>query len=176
MKAIPNYISICRIILSLILVFVKPLSTAFYVIYIMCGFSDMIDGFVARKTGTTSRLGEKLDSIADMTMVGVLIIILYPIVNPTTEALIWIILIGGIRLASMVIGLKKYKTFVSLHTYANKLTGLVLFLFPLLLLFFHSTVIIYIICFVASLSAIEELIIQMTSRELQINRPSIFIK
>jgi len=54
MKTIPNCISFSRIIFSLILVFIKPLSVAFYAIYIICGLSDIMDGFIARKTGTTS--------------------------------------------------------------------------------------------------------------------------
>ena len=91
MKAVPNIISFIRIIFSFLLIFVKPLSLAFYAIYIICGLSDMVDGFIARKMRTTSRLGEKLDSIADMIMVGVVLVVIYPIVNPTVVILIWII-------------------------------------------------------------------------------------
>jgi CDP-diacylglycerol---glycerol-3-phosphate 3-phosphatidyltransferase len=176
MKAIPNCISFSRIIFSLILIFVKPLSVAFYAIYVICGFSDIVDGFIARKTGTTSRLGAKLDSMADMIMAGALLVVLYPIVNPATEIVIWIISIGIIRLASMVVALKKYKTFAILHTYGNKITGIALFIFPLLLPYIHTTMLMYIICVVASISAIEELIIQLTSSQLQLNKQSIFVK
>jgi CDP-diacylglycerol---glycerol-3-phosphate 3-phosphatidyltransferase len=176
MKTIPNCISLSRILFSLILIFVKPLSVAFYAIYVICGFSDIVDGFIARKTGTTSRLGAKLDSMADMIMAGVLLVVLYPIVNPATEIVIWIISIGIIRLASMVVALKKYKTFAILHTYGNKITGIALFIFPLLLPYIHTTMLMYIICVVASISAIEELIIQLTSSQLQLNKQSIFVK
>ncbi|WP_179037438.1 CDP-alcohol phosphatidyltransferase family protein [Paenibacillus sp. URB8-2] len=176
MKAIPNCISFSRIIFSLILIFVEPLSAAFYAIYMICGVSDMIDGFIARKTGTASRLGEKLDSLADLIMVGVLLVVLYPILKPATEIVIWVILIGMIRLASIVVALKKYKTFAIPHTYGNKITGLALFIFPLLLPYIHMAVLMDILCAVASLSAIEELVIQLTSSELDGNRKSIFTK
>ncbi|MBZ9623862.1 CDP-alcohol phosphatidyltransferase family protein [Clostridium sp. FP2] len=176
MKSIPNCISFSRIIFSLILIFVTPLSIVFYVIYIICGFSDIMDGFIARKTVTTSILGAKLDSMADMIMTGVLLFVLYPIVNPTTETVIWIISIAIIRLASMVIALKKYKTFASLHTYGNKITGIVLFIFPILLPYVHRNVLMYIICAVASISAIEELLIQLSSSQLNLNKQSIFEK
>jgi CDP-diacylglycerol--glycerol-3-phosphate 3-phosphatidyltransferase len=175
-KAIPNCISISRIIFSLILFFVKPLSTAFYVIYTICGLSDIMDGFIARKTGTTSRLGAKIDSTADLIMTGVLLFVLYPIINPGTQIIIWIISIGIIRTASMVVALKKYKSFAILHTYGNKITGIGLFIFPILLPHIDTTVLMYIICAVASISAIEELIIQLTSSQMQLNRKSIFIK
>lgn len=176
MKAIPNYISFSRIIFSLILFLIKPLSLFFYVIYVLCGFSDIIDGFIARKTGTTSKLGEKLDTMADMIMAGVLLVVFYPIININTEILIWIILIGVIRLVSMLVVLKKYKTFAMLHSYGNKITGIVLYMFPIIFPYFHTTMLLYIICVVASISAIEELIIQLTSSELQVNIKSIFAK
>ena len=176
MKIIPNCISLSRLIFSLTLIFIEPLSAAFYVIYSICVFSDIIDGFIARKTGTTSRLGEKLDSIADMIMIGVLLFILYPIINPSTEILLWIISIAIIRLAAMGVALKKYRTFAFLHTYGNKITGILIFIFPILLIYINTTVLMYIICAAASISALEELTIELTSSELQANRKSILTK
>lgn len=109
-------------------------------------------------------------------MVGVLLVLLYPIVNPAVPILTWIISIGIIRLASIVVTLIKYKTFGIPHTYGNKITGFFLFLFPILLPYIHAAVLMYIICTVASLSAIEELLIQLTSSQLQLNKQSIFVK
>lgn len=174
MKLIPNLISINRIILSLVLIFIKPLSVSFYIIYIICGFSDILDGFIARKTGTTSKFGAKLDSIADMIMIGILLFLFYPILNPAIEFVIWIILISIIRVISILVAFKKYKTFASIHTWGNKITGMCLFLFPILFLYINTIVLIYITCVAASISAIEELIIQLTSRDLELNRHSIF--
>ena len=88
MKSVANFISAARILLTFTLILTKPLSAAFIIIYLFCGISDMLDGYIARKTGTTSKLGEKLDSLADFIMITVLIIILYPIVNPTAQILI----------------------------------------------------------------------------------------
>jgi len=174
MNSIPNYISFSRIIFSLILLYIKPLSLEFYVIYIICGFSDFTDGFIARKTGTTSTFGAKIDSMADMIMVGVLLFLIYPIVNPANKIVIWIILIAIIRLASMLVALKKYKTFASIHTYGNKVTGIILFLFPILLIYINTNMLLYIICVVASISAIEEFIIQLRSSQLDLNKKGIF--
>jgi len=176
MKLIPNYISVSRMIFSIILLFIKPLSNIFYVIYIICGFSDIMDGFISRATGTTSILGAKLDSLADMIMAGVLLIVLLPTIKPEEDILIWVISIGIIKLLSMVVAFKKFKTFAALHTYGNKFTGIILFIFPMLLPYFHSAALMYIICAVASISAIEELIIQITSTQLQLNKMSIFEK
>jgi len=162
--------------IELILIFVKPLSITFYAIYIICGFSDIMDGFIARNTGTTSVLGAKIDSAADMTMIVALIIVLYPIIKPANIILIWIIAIAIIRLVAMVVAMKKYKTFASIHTYANKITGIVLFMFPILIHYIFAIELGYIICAMASISAVEELVIQVTSSELQVNKKSIFAK
>ena len=176
-KSIANYISIARIFLSITLVLVKPFSVAFFIIYLICGISDIFDGYIARKTHTFSKLGEKLDSVADLIMVIVLMFILYPIINLTVEIIVWIVIIGIIRVISMIVVFVKYKTFEILHTYSNKITGLILFIFPLLLVFVQSDVLLmYTLCTVASISAIEEFLIHLSSKELEINRKSIFEK
>ncbi|MBU3179566.1 CDP-alcohol phosphatidyltransferase family protein [Clostridium psychrophilum] len=176
MKSIPNYISFSRIFFSLVLILVKPLCLTFYVIYIVCGLSDILDGFIATKTLTTSTLGAKLDSIADMIMIGVLLFILYPIINPSPKIIIWVISIAIVRFASMATAMEKYRTFASLHTYANKITGIVLFIFPLMLPYVRTNVLMYMLCAIASVSAIEDLIIQLTSSQLNLNKQSIFRK
>jgi len=176
LKSIANYISITRIFLALILALVKPLSITFFTIYLVCGISDVLDGYIARKTNTASKLGEKIDSVADLIMVVVLMIVLYPIIDLSAQIIAWIVILGIIRAVSMMVVFVKYKTFVILHTYGNKITGLVLFAFPLLLAFIQSDRLIYIICVVASISAIDELFIHLASDELRTNRKSIFTK
>lgn len=175
MKAIPNLLSISRIIFSVILIFIKPLSIAFFAIYIICGFSDIMDGYIARNMGTQSRAGEKIDSLADLVMITVLLIVLYPIVSPAAKIFIWVILIGFIRLLSAIIALIKYRTFAMIHTYGNKITGLLLFIFPLMLPFINTNALIYIICAFATITSVEEFIIQVTSSKLNANRKSIFL-
>ena len=56
-----NIITGIRIVLSVALLIFPALSQAFFVLYVAGGLSDMIDGAVARKTGTVSGLGSKLD-------------------------------------------------------------------------------------------------------------------
>lgn len=176
MKSIANYISITRIFLSFTLALVKPLSVAFFAIYLVCGISDIFDGYIARKTDSTSKLGEKLDSVADLIMVVVLMSVLYPIINPTIQIIIWIVIIGIIRAVSIMVVFVKYKAFGILHTYGNKITGLVLFIFPLSLAFAQSDVMMYVVCVIASISAVEELFIHLSSNQLRMNKKSIFSK
>ena len=64
-----NSITGIRIACSIVLLFCPAFSPAFYTLYIIAGVSDMIDGTVARKTGTVSEFGSKLDTVADLILV-----------------------------------------------------------------------------------------------------------
>lgn len=176
MKSIANYISIARILLVLTLVLIKPLSPLFFIVYILSGVSDILDGFIARKTNTTSKMGEKLDSIADFIMCLVLIVILYPLIIHNQHILTWIIIIGIVRAISIIVAFLKYKSLGMIHTYANKMTGLIVFLYPILYVTFPSVKLMYGICIIASISALEELLINLLSNELCANKRSLFFK
>ncbi|WP_182534325.1 CDP-alcohol phosphatidyltransferase family protein [Fontibacillus panacisegetis] len=169
MKNLPNGISLLRIFLSVLLLFLEPFSNTFWIVYFVCGFSDMIDGYLARKYNLQSQLGEKLDSIADTAFIVVMAVVLVPELSIPMGICIWIVMIAMIRVASLLVGYYKFYEYVSLHTYANKATGLLLFGAP----FFIDKTNIYllggIICTIASLSAIEELVIQITSKEMSRN-------
>ncbi|HEX2944430.1 MAG TPA: CDP-alcohol phosphatidyltransferase family protein [Clostridia bacterium] len=176
MKNISNFITAIRIVLSPALLIVQPLSPAFMAVYIICGISDMADGIVARKTGTVSRFGARLDSVADLLMICVLLIVLLPFIKPPAGVIVWVAFVFIVRCASMFIVYIRFKTFAVLHTYGNKLTGAMLFLFPLSLPYVHTPVLMYIMCAAASISAVEETIIQSTSHELDTDRKSLFMK
>lgn len=77
MKQVPNIISLFRMFLSLGLLGLAPLSPAFYWAFSLCGLSDMIDGFLARKIGAVSELGSKLDSASDLIFTLVMLWILF---------------------------------------------------------------------------------------------------
>lgn len=177
MLLLANGITFSRMILVVALIFVKPLSIMFFAIYLICGISDILDGYVARKTATESRLGAKLDSLADLMMVAVVGVRLYPCIAPIlqVEVMVWIGAIGLVRLLSLFIVRSKFKTFSLLHTYGNKATGFFLFVFPFFLLSVHADVFVYFLCLVASLSSLEELWIHLSSRELQIKKKSLFL-
>lgn len=51
-KNVPNILSGLRILLAIILMVIKPFSVMFWIIYAICGVSDMIDGYIARKKRT----------------------------------------------------------------------------------------------------------------------------
>lgn len=172
-RLIPNIISGIRILLSLTLLFFHS-GLGFWIIYFICGISDMLDGFLARKFQVTSKQGEVLDTIADMTFLA----IVGKIVLPSTVLPIWIwsmiMLIGLIRVCAMAIGYYKFHTFTSIHTYGNKLTGFALFLYLPFFLLNNSIFFLYTLLAIALLSAVEELLLQCLLKEVSRNKKSIF--
>lgn len=175
-KWLANWVSIARILLALSLTLVQPLSGWFHVMYVSCGISDVLDGYIARKTHTESSFGAKLDSLADLVIAAVLIIILCPIICLPVHIIVWILFIAIIRITSLGIVFLKFRTFEILHTYGNKITGIMLFTYPLSLSISRVDFPMELICTVASISAMEELAIHLKTKKLALGRKSIFSK
>ena len=125
---IPNIISALRILGSICLLFVDPAGVAFWVIYGLCGISDMLDGYLARKLHAESKTGAVLDSVADICFVASCAIRLIPVLQIPTWLWIWAGGIVVIKLVNQVSALIVNKRLCFPHTRANKLTGLLLFL------------------------------------------------
>lgn len=174
MKNIPNILSAMRIVLSLLLLFTQPFSFWFFIIYLICGLSDMSDGYLARKWGVSSSFGAALDSMGDFFMLVIVFYRMIPYLDLRLPIILWIAMIAGIRFASGIISFMKYHSFVFLHTYANKATGFLLFCFPLLFQFMGIQTAAVILCLIASISAVEELLIQVLSSKLNQDIISIF--
>ena len=155
-KYIANIITSSRIIFSLPLLFI-PLSSAwFYVFYLFCGFTDMIDGTIARKTGAVSNFGAKLDTASDFVFMAVCVVKLLPKINISVWLWIWIAIIAIVKVINIVMGFIRRKKLVALHTFLNKITGLLLFLLPLTLQFIVPTYSFAVVCTIATIAAIQE--------------------
>jgi len=151
-----NIITCIRIVLSVALLFCPALSPAFWGVYLAAGFSDMVDGAVARKTGTVSKLGSRLDTIADMVFTAACLIKMLPVWNAPTWLCTWISVIAIMKLLNFAIGYVRQKELVTVHSVINKATGCLLFLFPLTLGFVDSKYSAAVICAVATLAAVYE--------------------
>ena len=151
-----NKITCIRIILSIALLFFPVFSPAFYALYIAAGSSDMIDGEVARRTGTVSEFGSKLDTAADLVFVLVCMIKVIPAVHAPTWLIIWIIVIAVIKAINLISGNVMQKEFVALHTVMNKVTGLLLFVLPLTLQYIDLRYSGVFVCMAATFAAIQE--------------------
>ena len=155
-KHIANIVTGCRIWGSVILLFFPAFSVEFYIIYLICGFTDMIDGTIARKTNSTSELGAKIDTVADLVFVAVSLIKILPVIHIPMWLWIWGVVIAIIRIGNIIWGYISKKQLISLHTIMNKITGLLLFLLPLTFHFVELKYSSIAVCIIATFAAIQE--------------------
>ena len=150
LKAIPNVLSLLRLIGAAALAFL-PLGGGFWAVYLLCGLSDMIDGALARRLKAVSELGSRLDSLGDLALVIVCAVRLLPELELAVWAWVWIGIIAAVKLLCYA-AVKEIP-----HTKLNKLTGACLFaLLPVAFLWERSYTVFF-LCAVASLSAAQEL-------------------
>lgn len=163
-KHIANIVTGCRLLGSVLLLFFPAFSVEFYVLYILCGFSDMIDGTIARKTNSATEWGAKIDTAADLAFVTASLIKLLPTMPIPQWLWIWGAVIAIIKIGNILWSYASQKQFIALHTMLNKLTGLLLFLLPLTMSFIELKYISIAICAVATCAAIHEGIGVVTNR------------
>ena len=154
MKHVPNIITALRVLGAVSLLLCNPESADFWVIYGLCGVSDMADGYLARKLQAESKTGAVLDSVADICFVACCAIRLLPVLPIPTWLWIWTGGIVVIKLINQILALIVCKGFRFPHTSANKLTGLLLFIaVPSM---FWSIVPVAIVASVATFAAAQE--------------------
>ena len=155
-KRIANILTSCRILGSVLLLFFPAFSLGFYIIYFFCGFSDMLDGTIARKTNTVSSFGSKLDTAADFVFMAVCAVKLLPMMNIPVWLWIWIAAIAIVKFTNIIWGFIRRKKLVDYHTFLNKTTGLLLFFLPLTFQFIVPTYSFAVVCTIATIAAIQE--------------------
>ena len=153
-KHIPDTITALRFLGAVCLLLCNPAGAAFWVIYGLCGISDMVDGYLARRLHAESKTGAVLDSVADISFVACCAIRLLPVLQIPTWLWIWAGLIVIIKMSNQISALVVHRRLCFPHTKANKLTGLLLFFsVPLT---FRSIVPIAIVAGVATFAAVQE--------------------
>lgn len=128
MKRLPNVISVLRVAGSIGLLFCDVAGWMFWALYALCGISDMVDGWLARRLHAESNTGAILDSVSDILFVACCAIRLSPVLVIPTWLWIWAGIIAIIKIVNQISALIVYKRFCFPHTLANKQTGLLLFL------------------------------------------------
>ncbi len=165
-KQIANIITISRILCAIFLLFCPVFSATFYILYLFCGITDIIDGRVARKIEGVSKFGAKLDTVADIVFVAVCSAKILPLMHLPIWLWIWIAVIAIIKIGNFLWGFICSKQLISLHTFLNKVTGFLLFLFPLTLNFIEPRYSSVAVCSLAMLAAIKEWYHIRTVREI----------
>ena len=151
-----NLITTIRILCSVALLFCAALSSWFYALYLTAGVSDMVDGWVARKTNTVSDFGSKLDTIADIIFVVVCLVKLLPVLHLPVWIYVWIGIIACIKVFNIVYSYAVRKQFLADHSILNKVTGALLFVLPLTLSVIDVKYSAAVVCAVATVAAVRE--------------------
>ena len=128
----------------------------FWMLYVIAGTTDMLDGFLARRWGVESKFGARLDSLADFVFVLVVGSKLFPYLKLPTA--LWM-MIGIIALVKMVNAICSYVVrhrIEYLHTKANKLTGFLLFIGMMAIGQQYFILVAWMIACIALFAAIQE--------------------
>ena len=153
---IANFVTRLRIVFSLIMLYFPVFSPGFYACYMLAGITDMVDGSVARRFGTESEFGEKLDTVADIIFVAASLYKLLPAIALATGIWIWTGIIAVVKVINIISGFVVQKRFVAVHSLANKITGIALFLLPLTLPFVDIKYTAVLVCMLATFAAVQE--------------------
>lgn len=159
-----NGITLYRIVIApllLVLLFLKQYDLFKWLLAVSF-FTDLIDGFLARKYKVTSILGTKLDSIGDDLTVAVAVTGLFVIFPEFIRQQKWVfIILLGLFLTQMTYAFIRYGKMTNFHTWLAKTAALLQGIFllltfftgqPYLLLFYTATII-------TMLELIEEIIL-----------------
>ena len=181
MKNLANILSISRIVGAGVLLLgsfailpIPPLSFSFFVIYILCIITDLADGPIARKTNSASSFGSALDSVADLALILAVLAILIPILDFEMWMFVCIAIVIGVRVLSLLIGIKKFRTITLVHTYSSKFSALILALFPVFYGLFNIDIAFGLAAIFALIAACEELYIVICSMEFDRDVVSMF--
>ena len=151
-----NIITGFRVLISIVLLFCPVFSPVFYVLYLIAGLSDMIDGTIARRTNTVSEFGARFDTAADFVFVVVCLIKLLPVISMPLWLCVWIAMIALIKIINIISGYIAQRKLVAVHSVMNKVTGLLLFILPLTFPIVPLKYSAIPICAVATFAAVQE--------------------
>ena len=151
-----NAVTASRLIAALAMAFLAASSPAFWMLFAWCGLSDMVDGTIARRLGEQSDFGAKLDSAADFIFAAICLAKILPALQPPIWLIAWIALIALCKLVGYASGPIMHGRAASLHTAANKVAGLLVFVSIPIMLLSGLAVTAVPACAVATFAAIQE--------------------
>ena len=154
MTQLPNIITLLRIAGSMGLLFCDVMGVAIWIIYGLCGISDIVDGWLARKLKCVTKKGALLDSLADICFVVCGAWKRLPILELPQWLWLWAGVIVVIKVVNQLSALVMHGSCYFPHTLANKITGFLLFIaVPMT---FWSIIPIAIVAAIATFSAVQE--------------------
>ncbi len=123
-------------------------------------FTDVLDGFIARSFGMQTRLGAKLDSLADFAVymaIPVCAWLLWP--DVIRQEMIFVIAVVCSILLPVMVGIIKFGSYPSYHTWLTKIAAGVMAIASIILFLGGPAWIFRVAAILCLCAAIEEIII-----------------
>lgn len=128
MKHVPNLLSALRILLSPVLIATADRPPLLAALMLLAGATDAVDGIIARRFDCQTRLGARLDSVADWTFflaLGWVFCTRYEFV--VRSCLTELVVVLALRLAAIIVGWMRFRRLLSVHTLGNKISAVIAF-------------------------------------------------
>lgn len=159
---LPNIITLIRLALSPVLVFIawRGYPYLFISLLAFCFFTDALDGYIARTWNLQTKLGAKLDSLADFIIyltIPLCAWLLWPEV--ICREMYYVIAILLSILLPVFSGIVKFGVYPSYHTICTKFAAIVMAIASILLFSGGSSLLFHIAVFVCVIAAVEEILI-----------------
>lgn len=144
----------------------------------IAGLTDMLDGYLARRSHQSTPFGSRFDSIADhLLSASMLIWLLWLRPHFFRQQLPLLLLWAAFALSVLLVGWVRFRRFGDLHLYSSKAAAILgnLFGISLLILGTYSPPIFYAVLAVCSVAAVETLIALLTRSNVDEHIGSIFL-
>lgn len=173
-KHLANIVTLSRVVGAVALFCMNSISQAFLAVYVFCGFTDLIDGPIARKMNSSSELGATLDTVGDVLTYLALTKILVKQKAVPLWILIWIISAGILFGGCAMVSKKRFDKLYLPHTYLGKIFGGSVFVLPIMMQFMPGKAWMAVICSIATVHAAELFYVQLKSSSAKPFVPSAF--
>lgn len=156
----PNIVSMIRVFMApvLLLLAYNQNISAFFIVLVFTLSTDVLDGFLARRLNMITELGSHLDSWGDFIIYTTLAISawwLWP--DVIKEEMIYVLAIILSFVIPVLVGIIKFHTLTSYHTWSVKLAVLITLISYIVVFIGWSRWPIYLAAAVSVIAAIEEI-------------------
>jgi CDP-diacylglycerol--glycerol-3-phosphate 3-phosphatidyltransferase len=174
---IPFYVTISRLVFLPLLFWLMFAGHLWWFLgaYIVVGFTDWLDGYLARKLNQVTPGGHLLDTVADLPFYissAYFLNYLFPVViaNNLLAVRAFFTILGFVILVSFL----KFRSLHLLHTTLLRLNGVLVYLVVIASFFFDTTWFVRIILWLYFVALAEELAIFFIYGQVNPDTPSIF--
>ncbi len=169
LRLLPNLLTLSRLIFLpvLYILFFLERKTVFLVLYVIVGMTDMLDGYLARKTGKISKTGQFLDSLADIFFnFSTGFFLLYRIPRLTEEHIHLVVIIILLGAVYFLVTLLKCRKVQFIHTTLFRTAGVAIYVCFIISFFVEPIFFTRIVLLLLILSFIESILIYLIYGEV----------